>query len=114
MYHFALLNSPLHSTTASGPADLLIPSIAGLGAVAYGLWMLIHPDRCIKWFEDRLNVLGDNPYHYDPVRLQSKRTALMKYVYAKDPIKKIRWTGICFICGAVLFELIIWLFYLLS
>jgi len=109
MPHLALMNSPLHPTTASGPAVLIIPSIAGVAAAIYGLWMIIYPDRFLKWLEHRLNVLADNPYRFDPVRLESKRRALMNYVYANKPIKKIRRTGIYFIGGAVVFELVIWL-----
>jgi len=114
MPHLALINSPLHPTAPSGPADLIIPSIIGVAAAIYGVWMIIHPDRYLKRLEHRLNVLADNPYRFDPVRLESKRRALMNYVYANEPIKKIRRTGFYFVVGVVVFELLIWLsfFYL--
>ena len=114
MHGLALLNltSPLHPAAGGDPVGLFIPSIAGLIAFLYGLWMVIHPNKFLQWFERRLYTLGDNPYRYDPVRLQNKRNALMSYINAKDPLKKIRSKGIYFIVGAVLFELVIWLSYL--
>ena len=113
MHYLALLNSPAHSAAPSGPAGLFIPSIAGLAAAVYGLWMITKPDKFLRWLEHRLQVLADNPYRFDPVRLENKRRALMNYVYSTEPIRKIRRTGIKFIIGAVIFELLIWLSFLL-
>jgi len=69
--------------------------------------MVYFPERCLERLQHRLDTLETNPYRYDPVRLRSKRQNLMDYVYADNPIKKIRSLGYRYILFVVIFESIL-------